>query len=390
MQAVWRFRQRVCDRWLGVRVIENPSKCDWFEESTQSVPRDNAVALRKRPLLMSRAVPAPGQHKGPTRVPTAVSGRLPQAEETKDCRRPFQGSRSKGCNIARPESRKRPMPPTDPHSPGQLPGESDDTTTSGSRGPTAAAEPLLSEGEPHPVAIHNPQGSSPFVLTCDHAANRVPLKLGDLGLPRSELSRHIGWDIGAYALARRLSRLLDAPLVAQRYSRLVIDCNRRAGVLASIPAESDGTRIPANANISQPARRQRERALLEPYHDAISSLLDAKGQDAALIPIHSFTPVFGGLRRPWHISLMSDSDQRLHRALYSNLQALPDLEVGDNEPYRVEPVDYTVPVHGSERRLLCSMIELRQDLVAEGFGQQTWAGLLAKELPRALERARSS
>jgi len=218
----------------------------------------------------------------------------------------------------------------------------------------------------------------------------VPKALDQLGLPQAELTRHIGWDIGALDVAIQIADRLDAPLVSQEYSRLVIDCNRRAGVVASVPQESDGIRIPRNQDLSGPERRERERSFLEPYHQAISEVLDERGEDAVLIPLHSFTPVFAGVSRPWHISLMSDGDPRLHQALLERFAARGDLSVGDNEPYRVEPVDYTIPVHGTERGLLCSMIEIRQDLISIPSGQAEWAEVLSLELPAALSKARAA
>ena len=64
------------------------------------------------------------------------------------------------------------------------------------------------------------------MLIAEHASNRLPTSLGTLGLEASDLERHIAWDIGAEQVARRLSQLIDAPLLLQRYSRLAYDCNR--------------------------------------------------------------------------------------------------------------------------------------------------------------------
>ncbi len=242
--------------------------------------------------------------------------------------------------------------------------------------------PLLHRDDPEPVLRHRTAGRGPFVLTCDHAGNAVPTSLQGGAPPQRELDRHIGWDPGAYALARRMSELLDAPLVAQRYSRLVIDCNRRPGVVASIPTVSDGTPLAFNEKVSEADRARREHEILHPYHDAISELLDARSRSPViLVPVHSFTPVLAGQERPWHVSLMCDDDRRVHDPLLEHLRARhPDLEIGDNEPYRVEPVDFTVPVHGSERGTLCSMIEVRQNLLGDTIGTERYARLLGEAL----------
>src|ERR1700742_4989698 len=103
---------------------------------------------------------------------------------------------------------------------------------------------LLGPDEPDPVIIRNADRASPFFLTCDHAGRRLPRALGDLGLPAAEFDRHIAWDIGVAAVSRRLSDMLDASLVEQIYSRLVIDCNRSPSVPSAIPEISELTAIP--------------------------------------------------------------------------------------------------------------------------------------------------
>ena len=59
----------------------------------------------------------------------------------------------------------------------------------------------------------NTDGRSPYLFTCDHYGRLLPRALGDLGLPASELERHIGWDIGIAGVAEAVSRALDAHLV---------------------------------------------------------------------------------------------------------------------------------------------------------------------------------
>src|SRR3954468_12703164 len=98
---------------------------------------------------------------------------------------------------------------------------------------------LLGPRDVPPVREYNDSGRSPFLLTSDHYGRLIPKALGDLGLPEAELVRHIAWDIGIAGVAERLSRHLDAHLIAQRYSRLVIDCNRPLHVASSIPLLSE-------------------------------------------------------------------------------------------------------------------------------------------------------
>src|SRR6476661_1618862 len=135
---------------------------------------------------------------------------------------------------------------------------------------------LLAPNEPDPVTLENETGGSVFFLTCDHAGRAFPRRLGTLGLPDHETQRHIAWDIGIGAVGRQLSRLLDAAVVLQRYSRLVIDCNRDPKVPSSIPEISEVTEIPGNRGLTEAARTARINAVFRPYHDSIAAALDRR------------------------------------------------------------------------------------------------------------------
>ncbi|WP_049769429.1 N-formylglutamate amidohydrolase [Nitrobacter hamburgensis] len=228
-----------------------------------------------------------------------------------------------------------------------------------------------------PVLEHNVSGASPFLLTCDHYGRMIPDALDDLGLPESERQRHIAWDIGIAAVAERVSAALDAHLIAQRYSRLVIDCNRPPGVASSIPALSEATVIPGNEGISQAEAAARRRAIFEPYHRRIKEAIDGRltrRRATVLVSLHSFTPVYAGVARPWHVGTLYHRSTVLPHLLLSLLRAEGDLVVGDNKPYAVSDLtDYTIPVHGEARGLMNTGIEIRQDLIGEKAGQARWA-----------------
>jgi predicted N-formylglutamate amidohydrolase len=240
---------------------------------------------------------------------------------------------------------------------------------------------LGSEDVP-PVHEVNAGGSSPFLLTCDHYGRLIPRALGDLGLPTSELSRHIAWDIGIAGVAHALSKQLDAHLVAQRYSRLVIDCNRPPQAPSSIPRISEATTIPGNEALGRDAAEARRRAIFDPYHGRIAEVIDrrvAEGIPTVLVSLHSFTPVYAGIARPWHVGTLYQRDTRLPPLLLKLLRSEEGLVVGDNEPYAVSnETDYTIPVHGEARGLMNSGIEIRQDLIAGPAGQRQWADRLAR------------
>ncbi len=240
---------------------------------------------------------------------------------------------------------------------------------------------LLLPSEPPAVEVVNATGCGDFFLICDHASPRVPARLGDLGLCQEDRLLHIGWDIGAQALARRLSVLLSAPLVLSGYSRLVIDCNRPLDAKSSVPATSGGILIPGNAAISPAEAAERAAACFWPYHDQIRRLLDqrrAAGRRTVLLSLHTFTPRLLGQERPWTVALLYMKErERSRRTAGLFIQALrrdPSLVVGDNQPYQItEGGDYGIPIHGEGRDLPCALIEVRQDGVATEEGADAWA-----------------
>src|SRR5947207_15721596 len=181
---------------------------------------------------------------------------------------------------------------------------------------------LLDPYEPDPVTLENEAGDSVFFLTCEHAGRAFPRRLGTLGLPEAETLRHIAWDIGIGAVGRELSRLLNAALILQTYSRLVIDCNRDPNVPSSIPEISETTEIPGNRDLNEAERAARVDAIFRPYHNAIAAALDrrtAARRASALARLPSFTPVFKGLARPWHVAVLFNREPRLGHGLAERL-----------------------------------------------------------------------
>jgi predicted N-formylglutamate amidohydrolase len=249
---------------------------------------------------------------------------------------------------------------------------------------------LLAANEPAPVTTYNAEGHSPFLIVVDHAGNTMPRALGRLGLPESECERHIAWDIGIAAVSQLVAEALDATLIQQNYSRLVIDCNRTPGSETSMPEISELTPVPGNIGLSKREKAARVQEIFQPYHDRIEAELDRRrqvGRPAALIAMHSFTPVFNGVGRPWHAGVLYNRDPRFAHLLMAGLKREEGLVVGDNEPYSVtDESDYTIPVHGERRRLHHVAIEVRQELISSGPGQQAWAARIARLLPRVYEQ----
>ena len=245
---------------------------------------------------------------------------------------------------------------------------------------------LLAAADPAPVTVYNGNGRSPLLLVADHAGNIFPRALGRLGISAAEAARHIALDIGIANLSRMVADALDAALIQQNYSRLVIDCNRPPGAATSIPEISEVTPVPGNVGLSTAERMAREWEIFRPYHDAIAAELERRREakaPTALIALHSFTPVFKAAARPWHAALLYHRDPRLARALLALLRN-DGLTVGDNEPYFVsDETDYTIPVHGERRNIPHALVEIRQDLLADEKGQREWAQRLARIVPEA-------
>ncbi|WP_421932438.1 N-formylglutamate amidohydrolase [Phenylobacterium sp.] len=237
------------------------------------------------------------------------------------------------------------------------------------------------------MSVTIPGGACPLLLIGDHAGRAIPRSLGRLGLTASDLDGHIAWDIGVAGLGERLAVRLDAPFVAQAYSRLVIDCNRKPGAPAAIPEVSDGVAIPGNVGLTPEAVSARRGEIYQPYQDAIAEALDRRarqGRPTLLVSLHSFTPVMQGQARPWRMGVLHRDDSRFSRQVLDLLGRELGDEAGDNQPYRMDETDNTVPLHADPRGLDYLELEVRQDLIAGPAGQDLVADLLARLLTEAL------
>jgi predicted N-formylglutamate amidohydrolase len=248
-------------------------------------------------------------------------------------------------------------------------------------------ELLLADDEPPAFQEFQSDGESDFIIVADHASARIPRRLANLGLPDSELKRHIAWDIGALSVARRVAELINAPLVAQNYSRLVIDCNRDPKVATSIPRISELREIPGNIGLNAAEITARRAEIFEPYHQRIRELLDrrqASGRRVIFVAQHTMTDVYKGDRRQMHAAVLYNRDRRFAGVVLELLRRERHLIVADNEPYFVsDETDYTIPHHAEGRSLLHVEIEIRQDLVSDAQGQAEWAARIARALEDA-------
>lgn len=237
------------------------------------------------------------------------------------------------------------------------------------------------------MIARNAGAESPFVLIADHAGQEIPLKLNNLQLPHSERRRHIALDIGVSGMGTILSDDLGACLIAQRYSRLVIDCNRDPSRLDAICEVSDGTVIPANLHLTAEERQARIDEIFTPYHAAIAAELDARGdRPTVMVALHSFTPALAGHPRPWKYGVLHLPGSAFSEAMLARLRAAFGHDVvGDNQPYSMDTIDYSIPRHAIGRGLDYLELEVRQDLMADAAGEARVAAQIAPLLRAALK-----
>jgi predicted N-formylglutamate amidohydrolase len=255
--------------------------------------------------------------------------------------------------------------------------------------PAPPSAALLAPGEPPAAELLNPEGAGPFIFACEHASRRLPAALGDLGLAAADRDSHIAWDPGARAVALRLGEVFDAPVLAQRYSRLVIDCNRPPGAPGSIVTESEARPVPGNAALSEHDQRLRAETVYAPFHAALEALIArrlAQRPQPILISVHSFTPVYRGVARDVELGILhDDADPRLADRLLARAAAITDLRVERNAPYGPrDGVMHTLQRHGVANGLLNAMFEIRNDLLHDEGSAARVADGLAELLRAAL------
>lgn len=245
-----------------------------------------------------------------------------------------------------------------------------------------------------PVRVTNRSGASRYVIVCEHASNWLPASLGTLGLSPADMERHIAWDPGALPVAAGLAEILDATLVESRVSRLAIDCNRPLDAPDLIAQVSETTRVPGNEGLDAAAREARIALAYRPFHEALADVVESRvaaGRATWIVTIHSFTPVYKGVSRPWHIGIIHDEDERLSAPLLAGLYGVPGITVGANQPYSpADRVYFTLERHARPRGLPCAMIEIRNDVIADESGQRKWAerlgGILTRQVPDMADR----
>lgn len=245
----------------------------------------------------------------------------------------------------------------------------------------------LWSGETTTMKVTDRDATGPWVIVCEHASNHVPGEFSGLGLDPADLQRHIAWDPGAAPVARMLGHALGAVVVESTISRLVADANRPLDAPDLIWELSETTTIPGNVGLSAEERARRVELAWRPFHETLDAVIAerlAAGRETLIATIHSFTPVWKGTPRPWHVGVIHDEDERISAPLLAGLRGEAGIIVGDNEPYAPKDrVYYTVERHARARGLPGVMIEIRNDLIADHGGQADWAARLARHLGAA-------
>ena len=254
--------------------------------------------------------------------------------------------------------------------------------------PNNGLYPLIKPGDAPPYMVYNEGGSARVLLVADHASRLFPAAMNQLGLADWVLEKHVAWDIGSDILTRFLADMLDAPAILAGFSRLIVDPNRKLDDPTAFVEISDGITIPGNLELSEEDKQLRVQSFFEPYHGAITQRLEAFRSDGivpALISVHTCTPVFAQVVRPWHIGIMWDKDPRIALPMMEKLREMEGVCFGDNEPYSGRHThDFTIDNHAEPAGLPHVGIEVRQDLVNDNEGARKWAGILAASLTPAL------
>ncbi len=237
-----------------------------------------------------------------------------------------------------------------------------------------------------PVECVEGEADAGVLFLCDHASNALPPDYGTLGLPDAQLARHIGYDIGAAWVTRRLAARFGAPAVLTTFSRLLIDPNRGEDDPTLVMRLSDGAIVPGNARVDEAEIARRTALYWRPYRDAVGEAIDAmsvRGTTPAVLAVHSFTDNWKGIARPWEIGVLWDTDARFAVPLMDGLRAA-GFSVGDNEPYDGALRGDTLDQEVTRRGIAGLLVEVRQDLIREEGAAHAMADRIADVLAPVL------
>lgn len=208
-----------------------------------------------------------------------------------------------------------------------------------------------------------PRARAGILITCEHATSRLPPPMQALAGEREILSSHRGWDIGAWDLTRELARRLGASAVGGRWSRLVIDVNRRVDDPTLIVRRAGRHVLSWNAGLDVAEIERRIFAYHAPYHQEVDRRIlqhAVRGLRPLLFAVHSFAPVLRGRERDFDIGLLYEKHRGLAHALGRRLREA-GLSVRYNRPYSgMAGMMYAADRHGTHHGLPCLELEVNQ------------------------------
>lgn len=231
--------------------------------------------------------------------------------------------------------------------------------------------------------------AGPFVFTCEHASNRLPWHDEVSPSDRRLLDDHWGWDIGAADVTRALVEHFGAQGVLARFSRLLVDANRRLDSDTLVLKAAGDVVVDLNRGVDDDERKRRVRTLYQPYHDAVDHVIAARAAlelPFHLVAVHSFTPSYLGRKRPMEIGVLYDTYEEEAFAVHGALAA-EGFETALNAPYSgkgPEGLIFSAQHHGEkhegETPLKYIEFEIRQDLIDTDAKAREVAARMARGL----------
>jgi len=235
--------------------------------------------------------------------------------------------------------------------------------------------------------VHAPRSLSSVLISCEHATNRMPFGHGVGREQRRVLSSHWGWDIGAWELSLDLARRLKAGAIGGRWSRLLVDLNRRADDPTLLRSRAGGVDLPWNAGLDAEEIERRVIDYHTPYHLELDRLILrrlVREVRPLLLAVHSFTPVFDGRERQFEIGILYEHHRRLAHRLGRALRGA-GMTVRYNQPYSgMAGMMYAVDRHGSHHRLPCLELEVNHDIVCTKAAAKRLGSVVAPALSELL------
>lgn len=222
-----------------------------------------------------------------------------------------------------------------------------------------------------------------IIISCEHGGHDLPAAYAALFQGHGPtLLSHRGWDLGALGLAEAVAAAMNAPLFATTISRLLIDTNRSPGHRNLF------------SEISRPLpSTEKELILNRYYHGHRQAIRQAvavainRGLPVLHLAIHSFTPVWAGVKRKADLGLLYDSRRAAERqfcqAWQTELQRTsPALIVRRNYPYRGQSDGLATWLRGHypEAQYLGVEVETNQQLLTNHAAALTLSKVLINKI----------